>query len=591
MIYVHLIWNIKSVKVIGIDHQKIGGYLMAKVQGGYLVAKTLYELGVREIFSLGGGHINPIYNACLDLGIRIIDTHHEQGAAMAADAYGRVSRKPGVCLVTAGPGFTNTLTGIAGAYMSNAPFLIISGRSGVEENDKLSLQEIDQQAIVAPVTKWARTVFDPTRIPEYVSNAYKRAISGKLGPVYLGMSYEVLYPNVDEKEVSLYNILIPSSKSLPGDEVVEDFVDLLKRAKRPVAIAGSGSWYSGADKEILNFIEGANVPLYTLNFGRGIVSDDHPLCFGPASASAPNAFRKVTSEADLIILLGIRLSLYIAFGRTFNAKAKVVQIDIDSAEIGRNRPTDLGVVGDLGSVLAKTNNYIEETSIELDYSKWSKKASSLRDKEWKKAEKIRNSEKTPIHPVTVAKVVEDVLGEDGILIIDGGDTQTWTDGYYRVKNPGHYVKGGPLGCMGIGVPFAIGTKVARPDKQVALITGDGAVGMNFMEFETAIRHKIPFVAVVCNDQAWGMTKHQLEITYGKKRPKVGVDLNLTPFHEIVKVLGGYGELVSDPKELKSAIERAFSSGVPALINVVTDPDAVSGATYAITEMMMSVDKK
>jgi acetolactate synthase-1/2/3 large subunit len=315
------------------------------------------------------------------------------------------------------------------------------------------------------------------------------------------------------------------------------------------------------------------------------------MCFGPASASAPNAFRKITSEADLIILLGIRLSLYIAFGRTFNPKAKVVQIDIDPAEIGRNRPADLGVVGDLSSVLAKTNNYIEEKSIGLDCSKWSKKARSLRDNEWKKAEEIRNSDKTPIHPVRVSKAVEEVLGGKGILVIDGGDTQAWTDGYYRVKAPGHYVKGGPLGCMGVGVPFAIGTKVARPDKQVALITGDGAVGMNFMEFETAIRHKISFVAVVCNDQAWGMTKHQLEITYGKKRPKLGVDLNLTPFHEIVKVLGGYGELVSDPEELNGAIERAFSSGVPALINVVTDPDAVSGATYAITEAMMSVNKR
>ncbi len=564
---------------------------MAKVQGGYLVAKTLHELGVEEIFSLGGGHINPVYNACVDLGIRIIDTHHEQGAAMAADAYGRVSKTPGVCLVTAGPGFTNALTGIAGAYMSNAPFLIISGRSGVEENDKLSLQEIDQEAMAAPVTKWARTVFDPARIPEYVSNAYKRALSGKPGPVYLGMSYEVLYPNLDEKEVSLYNVLTPSSKSAPGDEVIEDFADLLKRAKRPVAIAGSGSWYSGADKEILEFIEGTNIPLYTLNFGRGIVSDDHPLCFGHASASSPNAFRKVTSEADLIILLGIRLSLYIAFGRTFNPKAKVVQIDIDPDEIGRNRPADLGVVGDLSSVLNKLSSYMGENSIELNFGSWLKRASAGRDKERVKGEKLRTSNKIPIHPVRVAKAVEDVLGGDGIVVIDGGDTQTWTDGHYRVKTPGHYVKGGPLGCMGVGVPFAIGTKVASPEKQVALITGDGAVGMNFMEFETAVRHKIPFVAIVCNDQAWGMTKHQLEITYGKKRQKIGVDLNLTPFHEIVNVLGGYGELVSDPKELDGAIERAFSSGVPALINVVTDPNAISGATYAITEMMMSVNKK
>ena len=564
---------------------------MAKVQGGYLVAKTLHDLGVREVFSLAGGHINPIYDACQRVGIRLIDTHHEQGAAMAADAYGRVSRTPGVCLVTAGPGFTNALTGVAGAHMSNAPFIIISGRSGVEENDKLSLQEIDQQTMAAPVTKWARTVFDPLRIPEYVSNAYKRAITGRPGPVYLGMSYEVLYPKCDENRLSSYNTKIPTYNSEPSSDVIGDFISLLKKVKKPVVIAGSGSWYSGADKEIQNFIEEAKIPLFTLNFGRGIVSDAHPQCFGPASASAPNGFKKITSEADLIILLGIRLSLYIGFGRTFNPKAKVVQVDIESSEIGRNRPADLGIVGDVTNVLRKTSSYTKRNSVKLNFGPWFKKANSFREKEQAKGDKIKKSNKKPIHPVRVGQAVQEVLGADGILVIDGGDTQAWTDGYYSVCSPGHYVKGGPLGCMGVGVPFAIGTKVARPDKQVALITGDGAVGMNFMEFETAIRHKIPFVAVVCNDQAWGMTKHQLEITYGKKNPKIGVDLGLTPFHEIVNVLGGYGEFVDDPKELHGAIERALSSGVPSLINVATDPDAVSGATYAITEMMMSANKK
>ena len=564
---------------------------MAKVEGGYLVAKTLHDLGVRNIFSLAGGHINPVYNACIDVGMRIIDTHHEQGAAMAADAYGRVSRTPGVCLVTAGPGFTNALTGVAGAHMSNAPFIIISGKSGVEENDRLSLQEIDQETMAAPITKWARTVYDPYRIPEYVSNAYKRAVSDRPGPVYLGMSYEVLYPKCDEKKLSSYNTVIPSSKSMPGDEDIEKFVKLLKKAKRPVAIAGSGSWYSEADRQITEFIEHTGIPLFTLNFGRGIVSDDHPNCFGAASGSAPNAFRKITSEADLIILLGIRLSLYIGFGRSFNPKAKVIQIDIDSGEIGRNRPADLGIVGDLGSVLGKVTESINTGSAKTNFSGWLTKAKSWSDKEKSKGEKLKNSNKKPIHPVRVAKAVEDVLGSEGIVVIDGGDTQAFTDGNYSVKNPGHYVKGGPLGCMGVGVPFAIGTKVARPNKQVALISGDGAIGMNFMEFDTAIRHKLPFVAVVCNDKAWGMTKHQLEITYGKKRPKIGVDLGLTPFHEVIKALGGYGELVKDPKELSSAIERAFNSGLPSVINVVTDPKAVSGATYVITEMMMSADKR
>ena len=506
---------------------------MASVEGGRLVARTLYELGVREIFSLGGGHINPIYHACSDVGIRIIDTHHEQGASMAADAYGRVKRKPGVCLVTAGPGFTNTITGIAGAYLANSPLMVISGRSGVEENDRLSLQEIDQQGMAAPVTKWAKTIYDTKRIPEYIASAYKKALTGRPGPVYLGMSYEVLYPECEEGGVSAYNTDIPSYKAGASKESVARFAELLMHSKKPVAVAGSGAWYSEADKELSRFVERMGMPVYTLNFGRGIISDDHPLCFGAASPSAPNAFKEITREADLILLLGVRLSIYIGFGRTFNPDAKIVQIDVDPGEIGRNRPAHLGIAGDLSTVLSELSDYMEARSIVPDYSAWLKKAAGLSRERWKEAEKLRTSSKTPIHPVRVAKAVEEVMGEEGILVIDGGDTQAWTDGSYRVRRPGHYVKGGPLGCMGVGVPFAMGAKVARPDKQVALITGDGAVGMNFMEFETALRHKIPFVAVVCNDSAWGMTRHQIDITYGKGSKAQGVELGFIPFHEVL----------------------------------------------------------
>ncbi len=563
---------------------------MAKVHGGWLVIKTLYELGVREIFSLSGGHINPIYDACVDFGIRLIDTHHEQAAAMAADAYGRVKREPGVCLVTAGPGFTNAVTGIAGAYLSNSPCILLSGKSGIEENDRLPLQDIDQQSVITPITKWARTIFDTKRIPEYISTAYKKAISGKPGPVYLGMPYEVLYESCNEEEIDRYNTIIPSYKVEAAREAIAQAIGMLKSARRPVAIAGSGAWYSGADKELARLLDKVKIPIFTLNFGRGIVSDDHPLCFGAASPSAPVAFKRITSEADLILLLGIRLSLYIGFGRTFNPEAKIIQVDIDPGEIGRNRPADLGIVGDISKVLSQLSDYVEKHSINLNYKSWVDQAKAWREDEWKKVEEIRNSNKTPIHVLRVIKEVEDVLGEDGILAIDGGDTQVWADTTFHVKKPGHYVKGGPLGCMGVGVPFAIGTKVACPDNQVALISGDGAIGMNFMEFETAIRHKIPFVTVVCNDQSWGMTKHQLWITYGRERQTVGVDLPLIPFHELVRVLGGYGELVTEPAQIHGALIRAFSSGVPALLNVTTDPEAISPATYALTQMMLPKKK-
>ncbi|MCH8030080.1 MAG: thiamine pyrophosphate-binding protein [Candidatus Dadabacteria bacterium] len=559
---------------------------MASQNGGWHVVNTLHKLGVSDIFSLSGGHINPIYDAIADFGIRLIDTHHEQGAAMAADAYGRVKRQPAVCLVTAGPGFTNTLTGVAGAYLSNSPLIILSGKSGIEEHDRLPLQDIDQEAMAVPVTKWARTVYDTKRLPEYIALAYRKAISGKPGPVYIGMPYEVLYGSCPESKLDPYGLEVPDYRSQASEDAVAGLVSMLTNAKRPVLIAGSGAWYSGADEALSRFLELAPMPCFTLNFGRGVVPDDNPLCYGAASPSAPVGFKKITSEADLILLFGIRLTLYIGWGRTFSPDAKIVQVDIDPGEIGRNRPVDLGVVGDVGSVVEQLNTCIEQSSTPLDYKTWVERTTEWRGEEWSEAERIRASGKKPIHGMRVVKAVEDVLGPEGMLVIDGGDIQVWSDGTYRVRRPGHYVKGGLLGCMGVGVPFALGTKAAYPDRQVALISGDGALGMNFMEFETALRHKLPFVAVVCNDGAWGMTKHQLEISYGKDRKMVGVDLPQIPFHELIKTLGGYGELVAEPGDIAAAIERGFASGLPSIINVPIDPRAISPATYALTEMMM-----
>jgi len=558
---------------------------MAKKQGGWFLAKTLYDMGVRNIFTLAGGHINPVYKACTDLGIRLIDTHHEQGAAMAADAFGRVTRTPGICLVTAGPGFTNALTGVAGSYLSNSPMLLIAGRSGVEENDILSLQEIDQLSMVKPVTKWARTVFDVKRIPEYVSNAYKNSITGRPGPAYIGTSYEVLYPGCDEKELSNYTLKIPHTSSEPSDSEVEEMISMIRKSERPVLITGSGSWYSRSEDEIKRFSEILNIPLFTLNMGRGIVPDSSS--FGIASPGSPRGFREITQKADLILLFGIRLSIYIGFGNTFNPKAKIIQTDIEPSEIDRNKPTDLSIVSDLKSLLKKALSHLEENNIEFKFNKWHKEATVISKKSYSEFTKqILSSRKKMIHPAKVAHVVSELLGDEGIIVVDGGDSQSWTDTTCTVNTPGHYIKGGPLGCMGVGIPFALGTKVAKPDKRVCLITGDGAAAMNFMEFETAMRHKIPFVVVICNDSAWGMTKHQIHITYPGVKNMQGVDLGFIPFHKIAIAMGGYGIAVDNTNKLKPAIQRAFRSGLPSVVNVKTDPDAVSGATHTITEMMM-----
>lgn len=558
---------------------------MPKRQGGWLLAKTLYDLGVRDIFTLAGGHINPVYKACSDLGIRLIDTHHEQGAAMAADAYGRVTRKPGVCLVTAGPGMTNTLTGVAGSYLSNSPMMLIAGKSGIEENDILSLQEIDQLSMVRPVTKWARTIYDIKRIPEYVTNAYRNCINGRPGPTYLDMSYEVLYPSCDTKDLSNYSLNIPDTSFGAPDSDIESFFECLKKAKRPVMIAGSGSWYSRSEDNLNRFAELLDLPVFTLNMGRGIVPDRN--CFGAASPGSPRGFREITGKSDLIILLSTRLSIYMGFGKTFNPEATVVQVDIEPSEISRNVSSHLPVISDLDRFLEECLSYSENNNIELNFTSWTKEARDISNKTFRDfRKKVLGSRKKAIHPAKVASNVSEFVGDEGIVVVDGGDCQSWTDTTCEINKPGHYIKGGPLGCMGVGIPFALGTKIASPEKKVCLVTGDGAAAMNFMEIETAVKHDIPFVVVVCNDAAWGMTKHQIEITYPKAKDIQGVDLGFVPFHEIASSMGGYGEVVESIKDLKPALERAFNSGLPAVVNVKTDPEAVSGATYTITNMMM-----
>lgn len=558
---------------------------MAKKQGGWLLANTLYDMGVRDIFTLAGGHINPIYKACTDLGIRLIDTHHEQGAAMAADAYGRVTRTPGICLVTAGPGLTNALTGLAGAYLSNSPMMVIAGRSGIEENDRMSLQEVDQMAMVRPVTKWARTIYDINRIPEYISNAYRISITGKPGPVYLGTSYEVLYPKTEQKDLSAFDLSVPEIDYEPGISQIRKVLALINKAEKPIAIFGSGSWYSKSEKHLEEFIKNLNIPSFTLNMGRGIIPDKY--CFGPASPSSPRGFREISGKADLILLLGIRLSIYIGFGNSFNKNAKIVQVDISPDEISRNVKSDFSVISDLGSFIVKMNDHIRETPLKPNFQKWLKEAERIREKGYREfKKKVLNPRKKAIHPAKVANIVSEFLGEEGIAVVDGGECQSWTDVAYEVQTPGHYVKGGPLGCMGVGIPFALGTKAANPDKRVALITGDGAVGMNFMEIETAVKHNLPFVVVICNDSAWGMTKHQIEITYPGDKKLQGVDIGFIRFDRIAKAMGGYGEAVTDINKLEPALKRAFRSSLPAVINVKTDPGAVSGATHVITQMMM-----
>jgi len=563
---------------------------MKDKQGGRLLAETLFRLGVKNIFTLGGGHINPVYKACSELGMRLLDTHNEQGAAMAADSYARSTGEPAVCLVTAGPGFTNTVTGMAVSFLANSPLVVISGRSGIEENDRLSLQEIDQEAIARPVAKWVRTVYETARIPRYVTDAWRAAKTGRPGPVYLGMSYEVLYPFCSPGEVEKADFSEIQNPE-PPDETIIEIAESIRSAKKPIFIAGSGSFYSRAGTEMSDLSKIVRAPFFTLHLGRGIIPDSSPFCFGPAGPSSLFGFSEASAKADFILLAGVRMGVFMGFGKTFSQKAKIAQIDIEPREMGRNRSVDIPVVADVRGTLKKLNRELKKSSPVFD--KWTeqvRKISGRKSRTFFRAKKS-SSKKNAVHPVSLVEAINETAPRETIFIPDGGDCQAWTDASCRVEIPGGYVKGGPLGCMGVGLPFALGVKAARPENPVVLITGDGALGMNFMEFETAVRHKLPVVIVVCNDSSWGMTRNQIRITYGEKTPLEGVMLGEIPFHQIAESMGGQGEFVSDLGEIEGAVKRAIDSGEPSVVNVRTDPDAISPATYFITEPMREIMTK
>ena len=555
---------------------------MAVLHGGELVVKSLKREGVEQIFSLSGGHIAPIYDACIDHGMKIYDTRHEQAAAHMAEAWARLTGKPGVAVVTAGPGFTNAVTGIANAWLSGSPMVVISGHSSMRETDTCSLQELDQLPIIGPITKWSRTIHDITRIPEYISMAFRHACSGKPGPVYLEIPTNVIMKKCESEDATFFPPGFPAPRPGVDPDLIRKAVELIEKAEYPVVVAGSGLWYSQAFASLKKWIEFSGLPVFTKAQGRGGIPDSHPLCFGSAVPLVPGAAGTALSSSDLLILLGTRLDMFMNFGRppVCNLETKLIQIDINPLELGRNRGLELGISGDLESALTALLSAYQKLGKPRDRRAW---VDTLREAHTSGREDLKRQgedSKLPMHPLRLIAEIKKCLEPDSIIAADGGDTQVWTSMAMEVNLPGHYIDTGLFGCLGVGVPFALTAKIVHPKSRVIQICGDGAIGFNLMEFDTAIRHKLPIICVVSNDQAWGMIKHGQELVYGKDRI-IGAELGLTRYDKMVEAIGGYGELVRKPEDVAPAINRALASGKPALINVETDPDAVSPGSYAL----------
>lgn len=550
---------------------------MGEIFGGHLVAKYLKEVeGVNTVFSLSGGHIDRIYDGFLEYGVRLVDVRHEQAAAMMAHAWSIYNGTPGVCLVTAGPGFTNALTGIVNAYQENAPIVVISGMAPIRDRGMGALQDIQQAEMIKATVKWYDVCLCQKRIPEYLSRAFRQAVSGRPGPVFLELPPDILNVKVNEEELP---------KTEPGTKIYKSVADpsnyaeaarLINEAERPIIIGGSGVDASRCDEQLREFVSTTGIPHCLVNTGRGAVPDSDPLSLWDGGLMA---IITALSQADLVVALGVRFNWLLMFGQIF-PQAKVVRIDIDPNEIDRNRLSDVGLVGDLGLTLGELNKIVDKK----DHSAWRQALKDAYTPMIQGELDIKAAAAHPIHPARMVAQVREVIGDDAIYIVDGGDTSYYGMTGLKANERSAVLgaAGGQFGCLGTGIPFAIAAKAARPDKTVVVISGDGSFGLNAMEFCTATRHNLPFICIVNNDQAWGMIKHGQELSYGPDRV-TGSELGCINYEKVAEALGGYGEFVEKDEDIIPAVKRALDSGKPACINVMTDPTAVSPATLQFVE--------
>jgi len=554
---------------------------MASVDGGELLIRMLVQVGVREIFCLHGGHLDSIFQAALDHGVRLIDTRHEQAAAHAADGWARTTGRIGVATVTAGPGVTDAVTGVTNAYLDCVPMLLIGGAAPLRDAETLPLQGgFDQVALFEPITKWAHRVTHTERIPDLVAQAVRVATTGRPGPVYLEIPIDVLFARVEEERALFPQKVWPDAAPAPAPPAVAQAIDWLQAAERPAILAGGGVWFSGAAPELLAFAERACIPVFSNGKAHGVVPSDHPMC-GRGIASLVTLRMMGAGEPDVVLVLGARLGLFTG-GRgaaLLPAAARLIQVDIEGEEIGRNRDISLGIVADCRETLRALNEAAAGPSWPARDA-WTEAVRQAGTAPRMMFANALEGEEAPIHPYRLADAIARSVASDAIIVADGGETATWMEMAAEVSAGGHWMSHGYLGCLGTGLPFSIAAKVAHPDKQVVCIIGDGSVGLNFSEFDTMVRHELAIVVVVNNDQQWGMSAHGQELIYGKDR-QVVTQLGPTRYDLAAAGFGCHAEHVVDPADLLPALERALAHPGPACVNVMTDPSVISPVTIAM----------
>jgi thiamine pyrophosphate-dependent acetolactate synthase large subunit-like protein len=541
--------------------------------GGRLVAETLRTHGVDVVFSLCGDHTNAIFEGCAAEGVRIVDARDERGAAWMACGYALSTGRAGVVLVTGGPGLTNAVTALADAQTSGVPLVCITGGVGLSQRGLGHPGDIDQIALVRPVSKWAATVERPGDAGETIAAAFGVARGGRPGVAVVEIPVDVQLMETDAAAPEP----LPSDPPPPDPDQIAAARAALAAARRPIAIAGSGCFWAGAATELAAFIERVRVPLFTIRGGRGLVPDDHELCFGfPNFLAGPAQI--AFGEADCVIVLGTKLDLMLA-GGAFNPDARVVRVDADPTALSLGRRADVEVVADARFVLAA----LTEGFGTLPTEEWLARLSAARDAQRATLDERAGYSGDPIHPARLVAELAAALPVDAIVCVDAGELALWAVEALPAWRPGSQMLslGSAMGALGMGVPWAIGAKVAHPDRPVVVLAGDGSFGFSAMELDTAARHGLPVAVVVGNDGGWGIVRHMQQLVHG--RP-VASDLPGTAYEKLAEMAGGHGERIERAPELELAFSNAFASKMPVVLNVMVDQAPMHDACRMIALM-------
>ena len=526
---------------------------------GELIALALKRAGTSHLFTLNGGHIWPILTGATEHGIRIVDVRHEQSAAFAAEGWAKVTRECGVAAVTAGPGVTNAVTALAQAQSGDGPMLVLGGRAPVARWGMGSLQEMDHVAVVKTLTKQAVTLGSPEDAFACVLQLMRTALSRRTGPVFMDIPIDVFFGAADLPEATEHLTSDPGPP--PDPDAVRRVAGLVRDAQRPAVIAGGAVWWAHAEDELRRFVEAAHLPTSVNGMARGMLPPGHPLFFSRARGQA-------LGQADLILVVGVPLDFRLNFGQppVFADDAKIVYVDVDGHR--KHRPAEVSILGDVKAALAALAAAADGTPERHAWLEQLRKAEAearARDKT------MTESDSSPVHPARLIAEVNRFADPDAIIVGDGGDFVSFAGRLIERERPGLWIDPGPFGALGSGPAYAMAAKLAKPDRQVILLSGDGAFGFSAMEFDTLVRHKVPVVCVIGNNGIWALEKHPMQSMLGLS---IAADLApRTRYDQVVEALGGFGQLVDRPEEIRPALERAFKAGVPACINVICDPEA------------------